>query len=252
MWIHPLCIRKALTQSQSLCLLSIETCRLILSSCVCQGQRNSGWPKILLSHWVLDLSKPSAWVSSHIGSGRFVFQPWWCLDAPAPIVRARPLALAASASCGTSFGLLWQPQNGGWQSRQLTELIKESQLENKPDLPPPSHCLLDEDELKILRTRPGQGTQLYPHIQVLHQIVLHVCLQKHSTLGSVVPLATFTQFYTAFHWCEKWKILLHLVRKPSEKRATVEMACTELSLLPKLRCFPSSTVLQPPVYTMRR
>ena len=52
-------------------------------------------------------------------------------------------------------------------------------------------------------------------------------------------------------WCEKWKILLHLVRKPSEKRATVEMACTELSLLPKLRCFPSSTVLQPTVYTMR-
>ena len=35
-----------------------------------------------------------------------------------------PSALTASASCGTSFGLLWQPQNGGWQSRQLTELMK--------------------------------------------------------------------------------------------------------------------------------
>ena len=54
--------------------------------------------------------------------------------------------------------------------------IKESQLENKPDLPPPSHCLLDEDVVEdlyeqdlpkghsfTLRTRPHQGTQLYPH-----------------------------------------------------------------------------------------
>ena len=67
-----------------------------------------------------------------------------------------PSALAASASCGTSFGLLWQPQNGGWQSRQLTELINRDHNENKPDPPPPSHCLLDEDVVENLtnKTRP--------------------------------------------------------------------------------------------------
>ena len=42
------------------------------------------------------------------------------LDVPASKTRVGgllwhqfPSALAASASCGTSFGLLWQPQNGG-------------------------------------------------------------------------------------------------------------------------------------------
>ena len=56
--------------------------------------------------------------------------------------------------------------------------IKESQLENKPDLPPPPHCLLDEDVVEdlyeqdlpkghsfTLRTRPHQGTQLSPPTQ---------------------------------------------------------------------------------------
>ena len=53
--------------------------------------------------------------------------------------------------------------------------IKESQLENKPDLPPPPYCLLDEDVDEdlyeqdlvpghrfIVRTRPHQGTQASP------------------------------------------------------------------------------------------
>ena len=59
--------------------------------------------------------------------------------------------------------------------------IKESQLENKPDLPPPSHCLLDEDVVEdlyeqdlpkghsfTLRTRPHQGTQLSHPMQWLN------------------------------------------------------------------------------------
>ena len=43
-------------------------------------------------------------------------QPASILDGPASKNRLWhrfPSALAASASCGTSFGLLWQPQNGG-------------------------------------------------------------------------------------------------------------------------------------------
>ena len=38
--------------------------------------------------------------------------------------------------------------------------IKESQLENKPDLPPPPHCLLDEDVVEDLYEQdlvPGHG-----------------------------------------------------------------------------------------------
>ena len=133
-------------------------------------------------------SLPGGWENGLIASR-------W-LDAPAPTVRARPLALAASASCGTSFGLLWQPQNGGWQSRQH---IKESQLENKPDLPPPSHCLLDEDVVEdlyeqdlpkghsfTLRTRPHQGTQLFP--------------PPHPNRGSVAARCTYLLKYYSSTW----------------------------------------------------
>ena len=42
--------------------------------------------------------------------------------------------------------------------------IKESQLENKPDLPPPSHCLLDEDVVEDLTNKTrSQDTDLPPH-----------------------------------------------------------------------------------------
>ena len=53
--------------------------------------------------------------------------------------------------------------------------IKESQLENKPDLPPPPHCLLDEDVDEdlheqdlvpghrfIVRTRPRPRDTVLP------------------------------------------------------------------------------------------
>ena len=77
--------------------------------------------------------------------------------------------------------------------------IKESQLENKPDLPPPSHCLLDEDVVEdlyeqdlpkghsfTLRTRPHQGTQLFP--------------PPHPNRGSVAARCTYLLKYYSSTW----------------------------------------------------
>ena len=94
-------------------------------------------------------------------------------------------ACANSTSKAPDISLLWRPlplvapvlvcSDSPRMEAGRADSIKESQLENKPDLPPPSHCLLDEDVVEdlyeqdlpkghsfTLRTRPHQGTQLFP------------------------------------------------------------------------------------------
>ena len=93
----------------------------------------------------------------------------------------------SKAPISASFGglcLLWHQSWSAltapeWRLAEQTadRAIKESQSENKPDLPPPSHCLLDEDVDEdlyeqdlvpghrfIIRTRPcPRGTDSPPH-----------------------------------------------------------------------------------------
>ena len=84
-------------------------------------------------------------------------------------------ACANSTSKAPDISLLWRPlplvapalvcSDSPRMEAGRADSIKESQLENKPDLPPPSHCLLDEDVVEDNEQEPAQRTQFYPPTQ---------------------------------------------------------------------------------------
>ena len=75
-------------------------------------------------------------------------------------------ASASKNPDGTSFGLLWQPQT----EADRAKLIKGVTMRNKPDPPPPPHCLLDEDVVENLPARPAPlDPASPPHAQNISQ-----------------------------------------------------------------------------------